>query len=50
MTVHALHVFAAYAASALGIGGLALWVIAQGRARQRSLRALEALGGRRAAR
>lgn len=49
MSVHALHVLAAYAASALGVGGLALWVVAQGRARQKTLRALEAIGGRRRA-
>lgn len=47
MSTHALYVTAAYGISALTLAGLALWIIADQRARQRELAALEAAGIRR---
>ena len=44
---HALFVTAAYLVSALGLGGLALWILLDQRARRREIAALEAAGTRR---
>lgn len=44
---HASYVFAAYAVSALGIGGLFLWALLDQMTQQRSLRDLEERGVRR---
>lgn len=41
---HALFVTAAYAVSALGLGGLALWILLDQRARRREIADLEAAG------
>jgi heme exporter protein D len=41
---HALFVTAAYLVSALGLGGLALWIVLDGRARKRELAELEQAG------
>ncbi len=41
---HTLFVTAAYLVSALGLGGLALWIMFDGRARRRELAALEQSG------
>ena len=41
---HALFVTAAYLVSALGLGGLALWIVFDGRARRREIAELEAGG------
>jgi len=41
---HTLFVAAAYAVSALGLGGLALWIVRDQRARKRELAALEQAG------
>ncbi|MNL33483.1 Heme exporter protein D (CcmD) [compost metagenome] len=47
MMSHAAYVFASYGIAALTVVGLCLWVIADGRVRQRELRELEASGVRR---
>ncbi|MDT4869891.1 hypothetical protein BLJAPNOD_00756 [Ensifer sp. M14] len=47
MMSHAAYVFASYGIATLTVVGLCLWVIADGRARQRELRELEASGIRR---
>ncbi|WP_018235955.1 heme exporter protein CcmD [Ensifer sp. BR816] len=47
MTSHAAYVFASYAVAFAIVAGLALWVIGDGRARRRELKALEAAGIRR---
>lgn len=47
MTAHALYVTAAYAISALGLGGLVAWVLIDQRARRREMAELEASGVRR---
>ncbi len=47
MTAHALYVAAAYAISALGLGGLVAWILLDQRARRRELAELEASGARR---
>ncbi|AUX78195.1 heme exporter protein CcmD [Sinorhizobium americanum] len=44
---HAAYVFASYAAAFAVVAGLVVWVVGDGRARQRELRALEAAGIRR---
>lgn len=44
---HAAYVFAAYAMSALVLGGLGVWIITDMRARRRELAELEARGVRR---
>ena len=44
---HTLFVTAAYLVSALGLGGLALWIALDARARRREIAALEAAGTRR---
>ena len=41
---HTLFVTAAYAVSALGLGGLALWILLDQRARRREIADLEAAG------
>lgn len=41
---HALFVTAAYAISAIGLGGLALWIVLDQRARQKEIAALEQSG------
>ncbi|MBI1621891.1 heme exporter protein CcmD [Aquamicrobium zhengzhouense] len=47
MSAHALYVLSAYGVSALALIGLALWIIADQRARRRELAQLEAAGIRR---
>ena len=47
MSAHALYVAAAYGVSALVLAGLALWILADQRARRREMAALEASGVRR---
>jgi heme exporter protein D len=47
MMSHAAYVFASYAVALAIVAGLVLWVIGDGRARQRELKALEAAGIRR---
>jgi len=47
MSTHALYVAASYGISALTLAALALWIIADQRARQRELGVLEAAGIRR---
>ena len=47
MTAHALYVAAAYAISALALGGLVAWILLDQRARRRELAELEASGARR---
>ncbi|HRP78531.1 MAG TPA: heme exporter protein CcmD [Aquamicrobium sp.] len=47
MSTHALYVAAAYGVSALVLVGLALWILADQRARRREMAALEAAGLRR---
>ncbi|MCO5145306.1 MAG: heme exporter protein CcmD [Aquamicrobium sp.] len=47
MSAHALYVAAAYGVSALVLAGLALWILADQRARRREMAALEAAGVRR---
>ena len=44
---HTLFVTAAYLVSALGLGGLALWILLDQWARRREIAALEAAGTRR---
>lgn len=44
---HALFVTAAYAVSAIGLGGLALWILLDQRARRREMAELEKMGVRR---
>ena len=44
---HTLFVTAAYLVSVLGLGGLALWILLDQRARRREIAALEAAGTRR---
>ncbi|MGB6118578.1 MAG: heme exporter protein CcmD [Mesorhizobium sp.] len=41
---HALFVTAAYVVSAISLGGLALWILLDQRARRREIAALEASG------
>lgn len=47
MSAHVLYVTAAYGISALVLAALALWILADQRARRRELAALEAAGVRR---
>lgn len=47
MSAHVAYVTAAYGLSALVIAGLAIWLVADQRARKRELAALEAAGIRR---
>ena len=47
MSAHTLYVAAAYGISALVLAGLALWILADQRARKREMAALEAAGVRR---
>ncbi len=47
MSAHALYVTAAYAVSALALGGLVAWIVLDLRARRRELAELEAAGVRR---
>lgn len=47
MMSHAAYVFASYAVAFAVVAGLVLWVVGDGRARQRELKALEAAGIRR---
>lgn len=47
---HTLFVTTAYLVSAFGLGGLALWIVLDGRARRRELAALEETGVTRRAR
>lgn len=47
MTSHTLYVTAAYAISAVGIGGLIAWVLLEQRARRRDMAEIEAAGLRR---
>ena len=47
MSAHVLYVAAAYGISALVLAGLALWILADQRARKREMAALEAAGVRR---
>ena len=47
MTSHALYVTAAYAISALGIGGLVGWILLDQQARRRDMAEIEAAGLRR---
>lgn len=47
MSVHAIYVASAYGISALVIAAVAVWVLADQRARKRELAALEAAGIRR---
>jgi heme exporter protein D len=47
MSAHVLYVAAAYGISALVLAGLALWILADQRARRREMAALEATGIRR---
>lgn len=44
---HAAYVFAAYAMSAIVLGGLGIWILTDMRARRRELAELEARGVRR---
>lgn len=44
---HVLFVTAAYAVSALGLGGLSLWILLDQRARQREMTQMEAAGVKR---
>ncbi|MCT8999349.1 heme exporter protein CcmD [Chelativorans intermedius] len=44
---HVAYVAAAYAASAIAIAGLAMWIVLDQRAQKRALQALEARGIRR---
>lgn len=47
MMSHAAYVIASYAVAVAAVAGLVLWVVGDGRARQRELKALEAAGIRR---
>ena len=47
MSTHALYVAAAYGLSALVLAGLALWIVADQRARRHEMAALEKAGVRR---
>lgn len=47
MSVHALYVAASYGISVLVLAGLAIWILADQRARRRELAELEAAGIRR---
>jgi heme exporter protein D len=47
MSAHVLYVAAAYGVSALVLAGLALWILADQKARRREMAALEAAGVRR---
>jgi heme exporter protein D len=47
---HTLFVVAAYLVTAIGLGGLALWIVLDGRARRRELAALREAGVTRRAR
>lgn len=47
MSTHALYVTAAYAVSALGLGGLLAWILLDRRARSRDIARLEEAGVRR---
>ncbi|WP_026615397.1 heme exporter protein CcmD [Ensifer aridi] len=47
MMSHAAYVIASYAVAAVTVAALVAWVVGDGRARQRELRALEAAGIRR---
>ncbi|OHV83475.1 heme exporter protein CcmD [Ensifer sp. LCM 4579] len=44
---HAAYVLSSYAVAVATVAGLVLWVVGDGRARQRELKALEAAGIRR---
>ena len=44
---HVLFVTVAYAVSALGLGGLSLWILLDQRARQREMAEMEAAGVKR---
>lgn len=46
MSAHAAYILAAYAFTALVVGGLILWAVLRYRAESRTLRALEARLGR----
>ncbi|WOS62655.1 heme exporter protein CcmD [Sinorhizobium fredii] len=47
MMSHAAYVIASYAVAFAVVAGLGIWVVGDGRARQRELKALEAAGIRR---
>ncbi|WEX77300.1 heme exporter protein CcmD [Sinorhizobium numidicum] len=47
MMSHTAYMIASYAVAALTVAGLVLWIIGDGRARQRELKTLEAAGIRR---
>lgn len=47
MMSHAAYVIASYLVAAVTVAGLVLWVVGDGRARRRELKALEAAGIRR---
>jgi len=47
MMSHAAYVLASYAVAVATVAGLVLWVVVDGRSRQRELKALDAAGIRR---